>query len=290
MVKKPAHPDSELFEYLSGAVDEKAAQVIEAHLSVCAECASVEGLVHELKASASDRNRERRSQISDLKSQTFGEHPDISELASFFYAKSRRAESSSVASHLAHCSSCGDAIAHYARAEHAAAEYTPVTDGAGEVPAKAWEMIRDWEDSSFAKLKPATEVLSQELLTRLARILNERAQEVRDLGQEVSRSQNIHRTEDAERVPVLVVSRSGELRSVEFFEQIVDSTGARVLRHSEGSARFDNKPLHALFDFGEKDPFVVSNMIRRDTIRLAQARPEEESRRVDYFIVEDNKD
>ena len=287
MVKKPTHPDLELFAYLSDALDEKAAQVIEAHLSVCAECASVAGLVRALKTSASERNRESRSQISDLRSQTSGEHPDISVLASFFYAKSRRAESSSVARHLAQCGSCGEAIAQYARAEHAAVEYKPAKDTAGEVPAKAWEMIRDWEDSSFAKLKPATEVLGQELLTRLARILNERAQEVREMGEEVSRSQNFHRTEDAERVPVLVVSRSGEMRSVEFFEQVVDSTGARVLRHAEGSARFDNKPLHALFDFGEKAPFVVSNVIRRDTIRLEQARTEEEPRRADYIIIED---
>lgn len=276
-----------MFEYLSGALDTKAAQVIEAHLSVCAECASLAGLVRGLKASASEGNHEGRSQVSDLKSQTSGEHPDISELASFFYAKSRRAESSSVASHLAHCSSCGEAIAQYARAEGAAAEYKPVKDTAGEVPAKAWEMIRDWEDSSFAKLKPATEVLGQDLLTRVAHILNERAQEVRALGEEVSGSQNIHRTEDAGRVSVLVVSRSGEMRSVEFFEQVVDATGARVLRHAEGSARFDNKPLHALFDFGEKDSFVVSNIIRRDTIRLQETRVEEESRRADYIIIED---
>jgi len=287
MVKKSAHPDFELFEHLSGALDEHAAQLIEAHLSVCAECASLARLVRALKASASEGNRERRSQISDLKSQTSGEHPDISELASFFYAKSRRAESSSVASHLAQCRFCGEAIAQYARAEHAAVEYMPAKDTAGEVPAMAWEMIGEWEDSSLAKLKPATEVLGQELLTRLARILNERAQEVREMGEEASRSQNIHRAEDAKRVPVLVVSRSGEVRSVEFFEQVVDSTGARVLRHAEGSARFDNKPLHALFDFGEKDPFVVSNMIRRDTIRLQETRAEQESRRADYIIIED---
>ena len=192
-----------------------------------------------------------------------------------------------MASHVAQCSFCGEAIAQYARAESASAEYEPVKDTAGEVPAKAWEMIRDWEDSSFAQLKPATEVLGQELLTRLAGILNERAQELGEMGEEVSRSQNIHRAEDAERVPVLVVSPSGEVRSVEFFEQVVDSTGARVLRHAEGSARFDNKALHALFDFGEKDPFVVSNMIRRDTIRLQEARVEEESRRADYIIIED---
>ena len=287
MVKKSAHPDIELFEYLSGGLDTEAAQVIEAHLSVCAECASVAGLVRGLKTSASERDREGRPQISDLRSQTFGQHPDISELATFFYAKSRRAESSSVASHLAQCSSCGEAIAQYARAEHAAADFKPAKETAGEVPARAWVMIRDWEDSSFAKLKPATEVLGQELLTRLARILNERAQEVRELGPEVSGSQNIHRKEDAGRVPVLVVSRSGEVRSVELFEQVVDSTGARLLRHAEGSARFDNKPLHALFEFGEKDSFVVSNMIHHDTIRLQKTHAEEESRRADYIIIED---
>src|SRR5438034_3689343 len=188
MVKKPAHPDFEVFEYLNDAVDENAAQLIEAHLSVCAECASVAGLVRALKASASEGNRKDRSEVSDLKSQTSGEHPDISELASFFYAKSGRAESSSVASHVAQCSFCGEAIAQYARAESASAEYEPVKDTAGEVPAKAWEMIRDWEDSSFAQLKPATEVLGQELLTRLAGILNERAQELGEMGEEVSRS------------------------------------------------------------------------------------------------------
>ncbi|MEK6289653.1 MAG: zf-HC2 domain-containing protein [Acidobacteriota bacterium] len=284
MVKKRAHPDNRLFDYLSGAVDENAARSIEAHLSVCDDCASVAGLVRELKESASELNSEGQSQISTLKSQ---EHPDISELASFFYSKTRRAVRSGIASHLALCRSCGEAIAQYARAEKAAAEYKPVGVVDSEVPAKAWEMIRDWEDSSFAKLKPATEVLSQELLTRLARILNEQAQEAGGFGQEISRSQNVQQTEEAGRVPVLVVSRSGEVRSVEFFERAVDSTGARILRHSEGSLRFDNRLVHALLDFGEKDPFVVSNLIRRDTIRLEQTRPDEESRRTDYVIIED---
>jgi anti-sigma factor RsiW len=287
MAKNAAHTEFQLFEYLNGALDEKAAQVIEAHLSVCDDCASVATLVRALKESALEPNREGQSQTSNLTSQTSGEHPDLSELATFFYAKSRRAGRSNVAAHVALCSFCGEAIAQYARGELAAAEYKSVKGAADEVPAKAWEMIRDWEDSSFAKLRPASEVLGQELLTRLARILSERSQELAELGQAVSRSPNVHRTEDAERVPVLVVSRSGEMRSVEFFERVVDSTGARVLRHSEGSQRFDNKPLHALFHLGEKDPFIVSNLIRRDTILLEQARPEEESRRTNYIIIED---
>ena len=291
MAKNAAHTEFQLFEYLNGALDAKAAQVIEAHLSVCDDCASAARLVRALKESALEPNREGQSQISNLTSQVSGEHPDLSELASFFYAKSRRAGSSNVAAHVALCISCGEAIAQYARAEHAAAEYKPVKEAAGEVPANAWEMIRDWEDSSFAKLKPASEVLSQDLLTLLARILNERSQESPEMGQAVSRSQNVHRTEDAERVPVLVVSRSGEVRSVEFFERVVDPTGARVLRHSEGSLRFDNRLVHALLDFGEKEPLVISKLIKSDTLRLEPAsREEEKLRRVDYFIVEDSKD
>lgn len=284
MIKKAAHPGFQLFEYLNGALDERAAQVIEAHLSVCDDCASVARLVRALRESALEPNREGQSQTS-------GEHPDLSELASFFYAKSRSAGSSNMAAHVALCSSCGEAIAQYARGEHAAAEYNPASVAAVQVPAKAWEMIRDWEDSSFAKVKPASEAISQDLLTRLARILNERSQESPEMGQAVSRSQNVHRTEDAERVPVLVVSRSGQVRSVEFFERVVDPTGARVLRHSEGSLRFDNRLVHALLDFGEKEPLVISELIESDTLRLEPApREEEKLRRVDYFIIEESRD
>lgn len=265
-----------MFEYLNGALDEKAAQVIEAHLSVCDDCASVARLVRALKESALEPNREGQSQTSV-------EHPDLGDLASFFYAKSLRAESSNVAAHVALCSSCGEAIAQYARAEHAAAEYKAVKETAGEVPAKAWEMIRDWEDSSFAKLKPASEVMGQELLDRLTHLLNKR--DANELGSGASR------LESAERVPVLIVTSSGEVCGVEFFEREVDSTGASVLKHSEGSARFDNRLVHALLDFGEKEPLVISELIKSDTLRLEPAsREEEKLRRVDYLIVEDNKD
>lgn len=269
MAKKSAHPDIQLFDFLNGALDEKTAMLIEAHLSECDDCASVAGLVRTLKQSASEPNHEGDSQTS-------GEHPDISELASFFYTQS---DSSQVATHVAICSSCAEAIAQYARAARASAEYEPAKAVGGEVPTKAWDMINDWEDSSFGKLKPASEVLGQELLDRLARLLNER--DVREMDRDASQAQN------TERIPVLIVSRSGEVRSVEFFEKDVDQTGASVLRHAEGSARFDNKPVHALFDFGEKDPLVVSNLIHRDTVRLEQARPEEETRRANYIIIED---
>ena len=272
MAKKSAHPDIQLFDFLNGALDEKTAMVIEAHLTECEECASVAGLVRSLKESASQTNRERQSHTS-------GEHPGISELASFFYTQSQSADSCRAATHVSMCSSCAEAIAQYARAERASAEYEPAKAIAGEVPAKAWDMINDWEDSSFGKLKPASEVLGQELLDRLVRLLNKR--DVREMDRDASQAQ------DTERIPVLIVSSSGEVRSVEFFEKHIDPTGASILRHSEGSARFDNKPLHALFDFGERDPLVVSNVMHRDTVRLEQTRPEEESRRANYIIIED---
>jgi len=291
MAKNAAHMKFQLFEYLKGALDSQGAKAVEAHLSGCYDCASVARLVCVLKESALEPDREGHSQTSNPTSQAVEEHPDLGQLASFFYAKSRRPGTSSVAAHVALCSSCGEAIAQYARGERAAAEYKAVKEAASEVPAKAWEMIRDWEDSNFAKLKPASEVLGQELLTRLAGILSERSQESPELGQAASRSHNVHGTEDSERIPVLVVSRSGEVRSVEFFEQIVDSSGARILRHSEGSLRFDNRLVHAVLDFGEKEPLVISELIKSDTLRLQPvSRDEANLRRVDCLIVEDTRD
>jgi hypothetical protein len=277
MVKKAAHPESELFEYLNGSLHRDTAQVIETHLSECDDCASVARLVHELKEPALQLGD--KSQLSNQKFHPTGEHPDLRELASFFYARSRRAEHSCVAAHVALCSACGEAIAQYARGERSAAEYNPASAPAGQVPANAWEMIRDWEDSSFAKPKLASEVLGQDLLTRLAGILNEQGERARE--------RDASAPQDAERVPVLIVSRSGEVHGVEFFERRVDSTGVYVLRHPGGSGRFDNKPLLSLFGFGEKESFVVSNPIRRDTIRLEKAPPEGDSLRADYIIIED---
>jgi hypothetical protein len=273
MVKKSAHPEH-LFDYLNGAVDEAAARLIEAHISVCDDCGFVAAVCRALKKAASDPEGENRYQGT-------GEHPDISELASFFYARQRRADSAHVAEHVALCSSCAEEIAQYARAERVAYQYEPAKAASGEVPATAWEMIRDWEDSSFARLKPASEVLGQELLNRLFSLLDERTREIGKSGHEVSGSQ------DTGRVPVLVVSRSGKVRGVEFFETAVDSTGARVLKHAEGSQRFDNRLVHALLDYGESEPVLISEVIKSETVRLEHApREEEELRRVAYFIIE----
>lgn len=283
---KSAHPDIQLFDYLNGAAEAEAAQVIEEHLSLCEDCTSLAALVCKLKeAAASEPNRESSSRASQLGSHVSREHPVTNELASFFYANSRPADSSRVAMHVALCSSCTEAIAQYARAEHIASEYEPAKAMPGEVPAKAWEMIRDWEDSSFAQLKPASEVLGEELLNRLFSLFDARTRQVSDRSHEVSRSQ------DAGRIPVLVVSRSGEVRGVEFFERMIDSTGVKVLKHAEGSQRFDNRLVHALLDYGEEEPVLISELIRSDTLRLEHApREEEKLRRVSYFIIEESRD
>ena len=224
------------------------------------------------------KNEASESEATNLSSQ----HPDVSELASFFYS-TLEGVSSQVAGHVASCSSCAEEIAQYAAGERAASEYQVANRTRAEMPAKAWEMISEWEESSFAKLKPAGDVINRELLTRLAGILNERNQQADGSSWKNKNAQ----LKDTQRVPVLVVSRSGEVRSIEFFERNVDSTGTTVLRHAEGSARFDNKAVHTLFDIGEENAFVVSNLIRRDTIRLEQSRSEEESRHADYVIIED---
>ena len=280
MSKKQAHPDIQLFDFINGAVDEKSAKVIEAHLSACDDCASVARLVGALKESASEPTNEGLSEISNLKSQISGEHPDISTLASYFYSESPRTQSPSVASHVVLCRSCAEALAQYARAERAAAEYKPVREALGEVPATAWEMIRDWEDSIFATLKPPTEAVSEELLERLSSLVSERSNEVLELEGS--------QPESRERVQVLVVNRSGEVRSVEIFEREVDATGERVLKHLEGSGRFDDRRIHVLLDYGEDEPLVASGMVRRGTIRLPhETRSPDKPVRENYFIVED---
>jgi hypothetical protein len=275
MSKKQIHPDIELFDFLNVAVDQNEAKVIEAHLSTCEECGSIASLVRAFKRSASEQTNADKHQVSS----PIGVHPDISTLASFYYAQSNPADTASVRSHVAFCSSCAEAISEYARAERAAAEYELVKGAAArEVPAKAWELIRDWEESSFGKLKPANEVLGQDLLDRLSGLLNKA---------EIREERHADRSENAERVPVLIVSSSGEVRSLEYFDKTVDPTGVSVLKHAEGSARFDNKPVHALFDFGDNRPLVITNLIRRDSVRLEPARPGAESRRADYIIIED---
>lgn len=263
MAKKSEHPDSRLFDYLNGKTEEAETGLIEEHLSACDECASAAAVVRAIKNEISDSTRNLSSQ-----------HPDVSELASFFYS-TLEGVSSQVAGHVASCLSCAEEIAQYAAAERAASQYQVANRTRAEMPVKAWELISEWEESSFAKLKPAGDVINQELLERLPRILK------------AERRHAVSGTGDAARVPVLVISGSGEVHSVEYFEESIDPSGARVLRHTEGSARFDKRVVHALLDIEGKEPVVISELIQSDTLRFEQAERFEELRSADFFIIEE---
>lgn len=291
MARKSAHPDRQLFDFLSGTLDEKTAQMIREHLANCVDCASVADLAHALKEKGRDW------QISTPESQRSQPHPAVSELASFFYDKSPRARNSATAAHVALCRSCADELALYAQSERAASLYDSSQAEVGEVPARAWEMILDWEESSFARPKPESDAASSEQLAKLSQMLSERKDDLRGrareaLGRGVILTGKLTRSEaDANRpdlVPVIVVDRTGQFRGVEMFEKATGERGASILKHAEKSSRFDNKQFQALLDFGEKSFVVVSDLIRRDTIRLQHvARPNAELRRADYFIIED---
>jgi hypothetical protein len=291
MPKKLSHPDRQLFDYLNGALGEPYIRAVEDHLSECADCALMARLINSLKAefgvlasdvTRADESPDAKAQGSDLKSSVSDEHPNISELASFFYGNRSRARRQ-VAAHVAVCGSCAAEIAQYARAEREASAHVSSLTATGASPA-AWEMIREWEESSFAVPKPAIEAIGQELLDKLSELFVERNEQLREMAQDVSGKMS---AAEGELVPVAIVDREGELRGVEMFERTTGPRGASILKHTAESTRFDNKPVHALLDFGEGTSVVVSDRIRKNTARLKLARPRAKLRRADYFIVED---
>jgi anti-sigma factor ChrR (cupin superfamily) len=270
-----------LFDYLNGATSDDARQQVEQHLAVCADCAAVADLVRALKDRA-DENSEQASPSSDaakLSTQhpalsTRDEHPDVAALASFFHNKSPRKRDAQVAAHVAHCRRCAAEVALYAQAEGAAMAYEPAAAEANAVPAAAWEMIREWEESAFAQPKPASEAVNHELLAKLTNALREQRQQA-----------GLATSEDA--VPVTVIDREGRVRGVEMFKQDTDAQGASVLRHAEASEQFDAKPVHVLLDFGNENHVILSERIERDTLRIKQPVRRTKPLRADYFIIED---
>ena len=274
MAMKPAHLERQLFDYLNGALGASAVQEVEQHLAECPECAAAAELLRALKSA-------RRSEVSAAREPERVEHPDASDIAAVFYGKSSPARAETAA-HVANCRSCAEEISEYARAEAAASAYNPADHVSGEVPAASWEMIREWEESSFAKPRPASEVISQELLSKLFKLVGERRDWLRE-----ARPTTTDAAAGAEKpkpVPVIVVDRSGQLRSVEIFEKVTDLSGAVVLRHAAKSERFDNKAVHLLHDAGGRKR-VVSYRVQNDSIRLEEASGEEGP--TDCFIVED---
>jgi len=270
VVKRSVHPDKQLFQYLSGALDEQSALKIESHLSACPDCAGMTSAVRAMRAEAADSPAEA--------------HPSVSELASFFYSGPSHESGSPTARHVAMCRSCSDDLALYARAERLARDYKPAGEAGGEVPQAAWEMISDWEESSYAKPRPESEILSDELLTRLVHLLTERKDQILDMKRNIIESSA---SSEEALVPVFIIGRSGEFRGVEMFHR-EEGGAAGVLKHAESSGRFDNKTVHALLDFTGREPVVITEVIRRDAIELKRiSRFGDEPDRANYFIIED---
>jgi hypothetical protein len=192
------------------------------------------------------------------------EAPTISELAAFFYGKT---DDASIARKVALHDDARDEIALYARAEHDAVQYQPCKEVA-QIPAQAWEMIHRWEENEFAKPKLQTNILNQESLRQLAKVLVER---------EDLKSQTIsHR-----HITVVIVNTAGEIRGFEKFEKSETTTGI-TLKHAEQSARFADRELHAVSNQGGKEYEIASYKIERDRVRLGKL-----AHRADYFIIED---
>ncbi len=276
MVKKSSHPDVSLFDYLSGALDEPDAREVEQHLRGCKDCASVADIFSAMK-----------SENSDLKSQITNEHPDVSELARFFYDRPRAANRQTAA-HVAVCRSCAAELAEYARAERAASSYNPVAVAQAEIPAAAWDLIREWEESS-TRPKSLSRAASREIFAELAELLSRRKDELREMAREqVARHFDKAFPDKLQLVPVIIVDRAGQFRGVEMFEKVTGPRGASVLKQVEKTNRFDKKPFQAFLDFGEKSYIVISDLVRRDTVRLQHvAHPDRTLCDTDYFIIDE---
>ncbi len=157
MSNQPSHPDRELFEYLRGGLDPSGRDMVEAHIAECADCKEVAGVVRALRQGGPDPDR------ASAWLEPRSGHPDISELATLFYGGAEASDVSQTAAHVAVCPDCREEIATYARAESAADSFDSRAAERVAFPDAAWEMIREWEDSSFAKTKPETKSLSPEL-------------------------------------------------------------------------------------------------------------------------------
>lgn len=157
MSNKQTHPGRELFEYLSGGLDPRGREMVEGHIAECDDCKEVIGVVRALRQGAPGPD------TANAWLEEGSAHPDIGELAALFYGGAGAGSVSRAAAHVAVCPDCREEIAVYAEAERSAARFDSSAAKRVAVPAAAWEMIREWEDSSFAKTKPETKSLSPEL-------------------------------------------------------------------------------------------------------------------------------
>ena len=205
------------------------------------------------------------------------EHPSTSELASFFYGS---ASGKGVPAHVAVCQSCAAELALYARAERAAEKQVGLEQTAGKIPAAAWQLIRDWEESDFARPKAESETRNTDLLNRLAAVVATR----KDIRQ--ARKSVLAR--EPNRVPVVVVNRSGELRGVEVFKQAAGKRGETTLVPAEPMTHYENVEVHALVYQDGKTYDIESYRLVHNTVRVAATDKEgQPAFQTDFFIIEE---
>lgn len=290
MRRDSSHPEVELLDYISGAADPETGRTVEAHISNCPECSTVASVVRALRDGAQERHRrqptERREaadrEIDALMTEDRARHPDLGELASFFYGESVDQRRGLVAAHVALCPECTEAIAIYSRAEQAAKQAGATR--VEPVPQKSWDLIRDWEDSSFARPKAPEEVLSQETLTRLLGLMREHNDELREIV--VTQTRGTSPTPDL--VPVLVVDDRGDFRRVEMFEKTRAAEDAYLFEHMEKSEQFNSRSLHAVLELNSGEVAIVSERIHHyKTLLQYPGQAGAGVRNTGYFIFED---
>lgn len=293
MAGRSSHPESELVGYLNGTLAAGSAHTVEQHLAGCSDCSSFATVLRTLRqerklsasrSSASTLSSESLPRGTQLPDEPFL-HPDVSELASFFYGKSPEQRRALVAGHVAVCTECTEALSIYARAEHAATAFEPSKVKRDAFPQKAWELIRDWEDSSFARPRAPGEELDGRTLERLISLLHEQSDHIRAVVRNAL-TQSRGTVFALELVPVALVTHGGDLLGVELFEKIPDSPGTELLEHADRSERLNRKKLHAVVDYGAGGYTVVSQQIERYGARLRYAASSRVVR-TDYFVFED---
>jgi hypothetical protein len=269
------------------------ARAIEEHLGVCSDCSTTVAILGalrrdqknrvaaSLRASAASDSLARGTQLPDEPLL----HPDVSEIASFFYGKSSEQRRALVASHVALCPECAESLAVYAQAEHAASQYEPSKGQLLQFPAKARELINDWENSSFAKPRTPAETMDGRTLDKLIAFFREHRDDLREVVRS-SFTQSRGTVFAFELVPVAVVTHGGELMGVELFERIPDEPGTELLEHADRSERLNRRKLHAVVQSAGGSVTVVSEQIDRYGTRLRYSSATRGAR-TDYFVFED---
>jgi len=276
------HPDKELFDHLNGRLEPQQVRAVEDHLSACADCSSIAAVVQLLKREAERTGSWQEGGIkgppkggttneggtSDEATSTGSNpHPDVRDLASFFGGKPDDAANRATAAHVAICKDCEETIGEYARAEEMASRYSPTGTARGQVAQSAWKMIDEWENSSFAKLRPEGELEGRELRDQLLKVLRERGADINEAAHHALKAaRGVDTLRDL--VPVIVLNRDGEFRGVEVFEKASNQPGVEMLAHVKGSRQFDNSLLHALFDFRSGEQILLSNSVKLGAARI----------------------